>query len=72
MCADQSARKPARVAIYVKGGVVQDVMTDSANVEAMVVDYDNERSGDDPEDRSFQPVPVNRAYIEKTIRGIED
>ena len=65
-------RKPIRIVIYVSGGVVQDVLAEDGGVEAMVVDYDNESAGDDPADRSFDPVPVNRAYIEKTIRGTED
>ena len=64
--------KPVRIVIYVQGGVVQDVLAEMEGVEAMVVDYDNESAGDDPADRSFDPVPVNREYIEKTIQGVED
>lgn len=65
-------QKPIRVVIYVGGGVVQDVLTDSENVEAMVVDYDNEKGGEPKSSRSFQETPVNRAHIEKTIRGTEE
>jgi hypothetical protein len=64
--------KPIRVVIYVSGGVVQDVFAVDEGVEAMVVDYDNEESGEPKSSRSFEKVPVNRAYIEKTIQGIED
>ena len=65
-------RKAIRIVIYVSGGIVQDVMADAPGVEAMIVDYDNEKAGDSPADRSFMPVDVNREYIEKTIQGIED
>ena len=66
------ASKTVRIVIYVHGGVVQDVLAETEGVEAMVVDYDNESAGDDPADRSFDPVPVNREYIERTVQGIED
>ncbi len=61
-----------RVVIYVRGGLVQDVIANAATVEAMVVDYDNERAGDDPANRVFEPVRVDAEYIQKTIKGIED
>jgi len=64
--------KPIRVVIYVSGGVVQDVLAEDEGAEAMVVDYDNEQAGEPKSSRSFEVVPVNRAYIEKTIRGVED
>jgi len=65
-------RKPIRLVIYVHGGVVQDVLAETEGVEAMIVDYDNECAGEPISSRSFEPIPVNRAYIKKTIRGIED
>jgi len=64
--------KPIRIVIYVSGGVVQDVLAEDEGVEAMIVDYDNEGAGEPISSRSFEEIPVNRAYIEKTIRGIED
>ena len=64
--------KPIRVVIYVSGGVVQDVLAVDEGVEAMIVDYDNEGAGEPKSSRSFEEVSVNRAYIEKTIQGIED
>ena len=64
--------KPIRIVIYVSGGVVQDVLAEDEGVEAMVVDYDNEEAGEPKSSRSFEEVPVNRGYIEKTIQGIED
>ena len=64
--------KPIRVVIYVSGGVVQDVLAEDEGVEAMIVDYDNEEGGEPKSSRSFEEVQVNRAYIEKTIQGIED
>jgi len=63
--------KPIRVVIYVSGGIVQDVLAEDEGVEAMVVDYDNEEAGEPKSSRSFEGVPVNRAYIDKTIQGVE-
>jgi len=64
--------KTVRIVIYVDGGIVQNVLSNTAGVEAMIVDYDNEKAGDDPACRSFEPVEVNTEYIRKTIRGIEE
>jgi len=64
--------KAVRIVIYVHGGVVQDVLAEIQGVEAMVVDYDNEEAGEPKSSRSFEEVPVNRAYIEKTVQCIED
>ena len=64
--------KPIRIVIYVSGGVVQDVLAEDEGAEAMIVDYDNEEGGEPKSSRSFEEVQVNRAYIEKTIQGIED
>lgn len=64
--------KPIRIVIYVSGGVVQDVFAEDEGAEAMIVDYDNEAAGDPKSSRSFEEVPVNRVYIEKTVKGIED
>ena len=68
----ESNRKPIRIVIYVSGGIVQDVLAEREGVEAMVVDYDNEEEGEPKSSRLFQEVPVNVAYIEKTVQGIED
>jgi len=68
----ESKRKPIRIVIYVSGGIVQDVLADAKGVEAMIVDYDNESAGEPRSSRSFEEVPVNRAYIENTIQGVED
>ena len=65
-------REPIRIVIYVIGGIVQDVLAEAEGVEAMIVDYDNEAAGEPKSSRSFESVPVNRAYIERTIQGIED
>jgi len=42
----------ARVIVYVSGGNIQDVISDSPEVQVMVVDYDNEREPGS-KDRSF-------------------
>lgn len=67
-----SQQKSIRVIIYVSGGIVQDVLADTAGIEAMIVDYDNEEAGEPKSSRSFEVVQVNRPYIAKTIKGIED
>ena len=69
---NESNREPVRIVIYVHGGIVQDVLAEAEGVEAMIVDYDNERAGDSPSERSFEPVEVNAEYIGKTTRRIED
>jgi hypothetical protein len=68
----ESNRKPIRIVIYVSGGIVQDVLAEAEGVEAMIVDYDNEGAGEPKSSRSFEEVPVNREYIDKTIQGVED
>ena len=68
----ESKQEPIRIVIYVSGGIVQDVLAEAEGVEAMIVDYDNEAAGEPKSSRSFESVPVNRAYIERTIQGIED
>lgn len=68
----ESKQEPIRTVIYVSGGIVQDVLAEAEGVEAMIVDYDNEAAGEPKSSRSFESVPVNRAYIERTIQGIED
>jgi len=65
-------RKPIRIVIYVSGGIVQDVLGEAEGVEAMIVDHDNESAGEPKSSRSFEEVPVNREYVDKTIQGVED
>ena len=68
----ESKRTPVRIVVYVSGGIVQDVLAEDEGVEAMIVDYDNEQAGEPKSSRSFEEVPVNREYIEKTMQGTED
>ena len=67
-----SENTKVRIVIYVEGGIVQRVLSDTTGVEGMIVDYDNEKAGDDPACRSFEQVEVNPEYINKTIKCIED
>jgi len=60
-----------KIVIYVKGGIVQNILSDTPGIETMIVDYDNEKNGDDPACRSFEPVDVDLDYINKTIKCIE-
>mgnify|MGYP001616210007 CR=1 FL=1 len=72
MTRQEEHQKPVRIVIYVSGGIVQDVLAEVEGVEAMIVDYDNEGAGEPKSSRSFEEVPVNCAYINKTVQGIED
>ena len=72
MNGERAATKTIRIVIYVDGGIVQNVLADRSGVEAMIVDYDNENAGEPKSSRSFEPVPANREYVEKTIQGNED
>jgi hypothetical protein len=60
----------ARVIVYVSGGNIQDVISDSPEVQVMVVDYDNEREPGS-KDRSFLPATYDPDYFERTIAGVE-
>ena len=68
----ESKQEAIRIVIYVNGGIVQNVLAEAKGVEAMIVDYDNEAAVEPKSSRSFEDVPVNREYIERTIQGIED
>ena len=72
MTRQRKAHKRIRVVIYVSGGTVQGVLSDTPAVERMIVDYDNERAGERTTSLAFKPVQVDRDCIEKTSRGIED
>ncbi len=61
-----------RIVVYVDGGIVQDVLSDTAGVEVMIVDYDDERAGDPKSSRSFEPVTVDASMIKRTAKGMED
>ena len=54
-----SNAQPIRIVIYVDGGIVQDVLADAPGVEAMIVDYDNQRAGEPKESRALEEVDVN-------------
>ena len=71
MNGEQAATNTVRMVIYVDGGIVQDVLADGSSVESMIVDYDNENAGEPKSSRSFEPVPANREYMEKTIQGMK-
>lgn len=72
MSGEQAAMKTVRIVIYVDGGIVQEVLADGSGVEAMIVDYDNERAGEPKSARAFESIAVNPTYIEKTIQGNDD
>jgi len=72
MTRQSKAHKRILIVIYVSGGAVQGVLSDTPAVETMIVDYDNERAGEPTTSRAFKPVQVDRDCIEKTSRGVED
>jgi hypothetical protein len=60
------------VCVFVRGGVVQDVISDVDYIEVMVVDYDNEADGDSPQEREFFPVTVEPDRVEQVLKGEEE
>jgi len=67
-----SNETPIRIVVYVAGGLVNAVFSDTPGVEVMIVDYDNEKAGDPRSDRRFEPIKVNVDHIQRTIEGTED
>lgn len=61
------------VCIYVTGGVVQNVVSNIRNVRVLVVDYDNEQTGEEsPEDRKSSFCIYDPEYVEATLIGKEE
>ncbi len=56
----------ARIIVYVNGGNVQAVVSDSDQIEVMIVDYDNERTTTRPK-RYFEPVNRDIELVDRTI-----
>jgi len=55
----------ARVVITMEGGLIQHVMSDTEDVQVMVMDFDTE-GGDDERIRQFEGNPV---YV---FKGVDD
>jgi hypothetical protein len=60
----------AKVIIYVRGGVVQGILADCKELEAMIVNYDDEQCLGAPR-RFFKPVEYDPEYFAQTITGTE-
>ena len=60
-----------KIIVYVRGGVVQDVISSHEGIQVMVVDYDNEET-DGEQKREFESVRYDPAYFERTVTGIEN
>ncbi|HQH71548.1 MAG TPA: hypothetical protein PK360_05665 [bacterium] len=59
-----------QIIIYVRGGIVQDIISDSDNLSVMLVDYDNEIESEEV-DRNFQPIKKDLKYFQLTLDGKE-
>ena len=59
-----------RLAVYVNGGNVQEVISDHEGVEVMIVDYDNEACSMSF-DRTFDTAKCDPEYLTKTVMGKE-
>jgi hypothetical protein len=59
-----------KIIVYVRGGVVQDVISDRGGVRVMIVDYDDEECVARP-DRSFQPVRRDKRFFDLTVAAQE-
>ncbi|HZS44477.1 MAG TPA: hypothetical protein VFC63_05200 [Blastocatellia bacterium] len=60
-----------RIIVYVSGGMVQDVVSDSEGIEVMVVDYDVEKDCGVVE-REFETVRKDRQQFGRTLDMIEE
>ena len=60
----------ARVVIFVEGGVVQQVIRDAAELEVMIINYDDEESDPKPR-RSFEPVVYEPDLVDSVLAGAE-
>ena len=60
----------ARIIIYVSGGNVQDIISDTTGDEVMLVDYDNEEGTTNPE-RAFRKTRVDQSLFNCTVAGKE-
>jgi len=60
----------AKVIVYVKGGIVQDVISDVNGIDVMVVDYDIEQDRGISE-REFESVRTDPSRFGQTINSVE-
>lgn len=60
----------SKVVVFVRGGVVQEVVADCEKVEVMIVDYDDEKCEGRP-DRVFHRAYVDRELVERAATGLE-
>lgn len=59
----------ARVVVFVEGGVVVSTIADTDGVEMLIVDYDNEKEGD--QRGTFSTVENNPELVARTVAGKE-
>lgn len=57
-----------RIMVIVRGGVVQDVISDTFGAEVMIVDYDNQAVGQ--LDWQFEAPRVDAALMSNTLQEI--
>jgi len=60
-----------KIIVYVSGGVVQDIISDTEGVEVMIVNYDDEEC-DKHKTREFHRAEHNLDYFNRTVEGLED
>lgn len=60
----------SKIIIYLRGGNIQDVISDHESNEVMIVDYDNEEDSKSVK-RSFEQVRCDSSYFERTVAGVD-
>lgn len=61
-----------KVIVVVKGGNVQDIISDSDEVGIMVIDYDNESVAKTANDRTYTKPHIDVEWIRKAESRTED
>jgi hypothetical protein len=56
-----------RAIVQVSGGVVQEIITDTSNLEVVLVDYDNIDAGDKP---GIYPAAVKQSFVSRHFRSL--
>jgi len=60
-----------KIVVFIEGGVLQGIVTETPGLEYMLVDYDDEKESGEI-DRSFCDIEYNPEAVEKAINGTEN
>ena len=60
-----------KIIVYVSGGVVQDILSDTEGIEVLLLNYDDEEE-ENCKNREFRTITSDADHVNHTIEGIED